>query len=31
VIFRDGTITLRRRGEQDVDVQPDELLEKLAA
>jgi histidyl-tRNA synthetase len=31
VIFRDGTITLRRRGEQDVDVRSDELLEKLAA
>jgi histidyl-tRNA synthetase len=30
VIFGDGRITLRRRGEQDVDVQRDELLEKLA-
>jgi len=30
VIFRDGSITLRRRGEQDVDVQADELLERLA-
>jgi histidyl-tRNA synthetase len=31
VIFRDGSITLRRRGEDDVDVQANELLEKLAA
>ena len=31
VVFRDGSITLRRRGEQDVEVQPDELLEKLAS
>jgi histidyl-tRNA synthetase len=31
VIFRDGAITLRRRGEPDVDVQPDELLERLAS
>jgi histidyl-tRNA synthetase len=31
VIFRDGSITLRRRGEQDVEVQPDELLVKLAS
>jgi histidyl-tRNA synthetase len=31
VIFRDGSIALRRRGEQDVDVQADELLEKLAS
>ena len=31
VIFRDGSITLRRRGEQDVDVQADELLERLAS
>jgi histidyl-tRNA synthetase len=31
VIFRDGSITLRRRGEQDVEVQPDELLAKLAS
>jgi histidyl-tRNA synthetase len=29
VIFGDGRITMRRRGEQDVDVQRDELLEKL--
>jgi histidyl-tRNA synthetase len=29
VIFADGRITVRRRGEQDVDVQRDELLEKL--
>ncbi len=31
VIFRDGSITLRRRGEQDVDVQAHELLEMLAS
>jgi histidyl-tRNA synthetase len=31
VIFREGSIALRRRGEQDVDVQADELLEKLAS
>jgi histidyl-tRNA synthetase len=31
VIFRDGSITLRRRGEQDVDVQADELLDKLTS
>jgi histidyl-tRNA synthetase len=31
VIFRDGGITLRRRGEQDVDVQRDRLLERLAS
>jgi histidyl-tRNA synthetase len=31
VIFRDGSIALRRRGEQDVDVQADELLAKLAS
>ena len=31
VIFRDGSITLRRRGEQDVEVQADELLERLAS
>jgi len=31
VIFRDGAITLRRRGEQDVDVQRDQLLERLAS
>ncbi len=31
VIFRDGAVTLRRRGEQDVDVQRDELLERLAS
>jgi histidyl-tRNA synthetase len=31
VIFRDGSITLRRRGAQDVDVQRDELLERLAS
>jgi histidyl-tRNA synthetase len=30
VIFQDGSITLRRRGEQDVDVQADELLERLS-
>jgi histidyl-tRNA synthetase len=29
VLFGDGRITLRRRGEQDVDVQRDELLETL--
>jgi histidyl-tRNA synthetase len=29
VIFRDGSITLRRRGEQDVDVQANDLLDKL--
>ena len=31
VIFREGSITLRRRGDQDVDVQADELLERLAS
>jgi histidyl-tRNA synthetase len=31
VVFRADGITLRRRGEQDVAVQRDELLEKLAA
>jgi histidyl-tRNA synthetase len=31
VIFRDAGITLRRRGEQDVDVRRDELLERLAS
>jgi histidyl-tRNA synthetase len=31
VIFRDGSITLRRRGEQDVDVQRNELLERLGS
>jgi histidyl-tRNA synthetase len=31
VIFREGSIALRRRGEQDVDVQADELIEKLAS
>ncbi|HEX7582046.1 MAG TPA: histidine--tRNA ligase, partial [Gaiellaceae bacterium] len=31
VIFRDGSITLRRRGEQDVDVHADELLGRLAS
>jgi histidyl-tRNA synthetase len=31
VIFRDGSITLRRRGEQDVDVLRGELLERLAS
>jgi histidyl-tRNA synthetase len=31
VIFGDGAITLRRRGEQDVDVRADELLERLAS
>ena len=31
VIFGESSITLRRRGEQDVDVQRDELLERLAS
>ena len=31
VVFQDGAITLRRRGEQDVDVQSDELLERLSS
>lgn len=31
VIFREGSIALRRRGEQDVDVQADDLIEKLAS
>ena len=31
VIFKDGSITLRRRGEQDVDVLADELVERLAS
>ena len=31
VIFGDGGITLRRRGETDVDVQRGELLERLAS
>ena len=31
VIFGDGAITLRRRGENDVDVQRGELLERLAS
>jgi histidyl-tRNA synthetase len=31
VIFRNGSITLRRRGEQDVDVQADDLVERLAS
>jgi histidyl-tRNA synthetase len=31
VIFREGSIALRRRGEQDVDVHADELLEKLTS
>ena len=31
VIFGDGGITLRRRGENDVDVQRGELLERLAS
>ena len=29
VVFGDGRITLRRRGEQDVDVQRDDLLQRL--
>jgi histidyl-tRNA synthetase len=31
VVFKNGSITLRRRGEDDVDVQADELLERLSA
>jgi histidyl-tRNA synthetase len=31
VIFRGEGITLRRRGEEDVDVQRDELLSKVTA
>jgi histidyl-tRNA synthetase len=31
VIFGDGSITLRRRGEQDVDVRGDEILGRLAS
>jgi histidyl-tRNA synthetase len=31
VIFGESSITLRRRGEQDVAVQRDELLERLAS